>query len=205
MPKLFAEYLQHIGSITLTIELDSLVNDETTITLDDQTLRLSHHGIITSIQVPAEFLVQGSINSYLPTPPLTCSTVRIPLSKREEVSFFLESTSLPWSATDLRPKCVFQCSAQECTTRFVDGTVDDFRDLPSESWAEMMDLWHCHKPNEDDHNHNKRDNDSTKPDEQKGYSANSKLVAKPGVGFVNALSFLLSPGDCKNLDLQVSA
>jgi len=36
MPKLFAEYLQHIGSITLTIELDSLVNDETTITLDDQ-------------------------------------------------------------------------------------------------------------------------------------------------------------------------
>mgnify|MGYP001214623642 FL=1 len=53
----------------------------------------------------------------------------------------------------------------------------------------MMDLWHCHKPEEPKHT----DDDAPA---KKGYAAGNKLVAQAGVGLVDVMSFLLSDDDC---------
>ncbi|KAK8213420.1 hypothetical protein M8818_002719 [Zalaria obscura] len=71
------------------------------------------------------------------------------------------------------------------------GSIIQWKDLPSEGWAEMMDFWHCHKP--DDHGQEGHYHASIGT---KGYAAAGRLVAKPGVGFVDVLSFLLAETDC---------
>lgn len=58
----------------------------------------------------------------------------------------------------------------------------------------MMDLWHCHKPNE--HDHGDGDAISTR-----GYSASSKLVSKSETGFVDVMSFLLMQADCTGVQV----
>ena len=67
----------------------------------------------------------------------------------------------------------------------------DWKDLPSEGWAEMMDFWHCHKPDEP-HMH---DHGSLK----KGYAANSQLALKQGIAMVDANDFLLASEDCQDI------
>jgi hypothetical protein len=47
----------------------------------------------------------------------------------------------------------FQCKC--CKSKLISlEIIATWKALPSETWAEMMDFWHCHKPSDDDgHNH----------------------------------------------------
>lgn len=87
-------------------------------------------------------------------------------------------------------------SCRGCTAVIVEkGQVGEWRDLPSENWAEMMDFWHCHKP--DDHDHgNAHQHKDTNLASIKGYGANTRFTAQVGVGFVDLASFLLAEDDC---------
>jgi hypothetical protein len=69
------------------------------------------------------------------------------------------------------------------------GTLQVWKDLPSENWAEMMEFWHCHKPHE--HKHGNDDDDLT----NRGYGASSRIAAQSSVGFVDLTSFLLAESD----------
>src|SRR5690606_5003164 len=43
-----------------------------------------------------------------------------------------------------------------CNATLVEnGKVSAWKDLPSKNWAEMMDFWHCHKPDDHEHDHEK--------------------------------------------------
>ena len=69
--------------------------------------------------------------------------------------------------------------------------VREWKDLPNENWAEMMDFWHCHKPDEHHlHGH------EHEVGGLKGYAAGNRLKAAQGVGFVDLTGFLLSEQDC---------
>jgi hypothetical protein len=68
-----------------------------------------------------------------------------------------EGMQIPWSARDMSSQTRMRCRG--CGNVFLgsrkDGaeTLDKasmmvWKDLPSADWAEMMDLWHCHKPDE---------------------------------------------------------
>ncbi|RAK78706.1 HECT-type E3 ubiquitin transferase [Aspergillus fijiensis CBS 313.89] len=64
---------------------------------------------------------------------------------------------VPWRAPDMRPGTRVRCRRCESVVldqpaRSAEGWV--WKDLPSGNWAEMMDFWHCHKPDpEGGHEH----------------------------------------------------
>ncbi|KAJ5336855.1 hypothetical protein MYU51_006053 [Penicillium brevicompactum] len=79
-----------------------------------------------------------------------------------------------------------------------------WKDLPSGNWAEMMDFWHCHKP--DPHEGHEKDEKETAlriEDETahtKGYGADSQVVAISGTVLVDVATFLLAESDCIGLE-----
>lgn len=111
---------------------------------------------------------------------------------------------IPWPATDLCPNTRIRC--RSCgndifTPRDERETV--WKDLPRADWAEMMDLWHCHKPDPQE-----GDGDSAAPvsngaheknENVKGYGAANRVVCAPGVVFVDVASFVFAEGDCRGL------
>ncbi|PIG69035.1 hypothetical protein AARAC_008851 [Aspergillus arachidicola] len=110
------------------------------------------------------------------------------LSREEHTDSFV-----PWTAIDMT----------SCTS-FVVAIGWMWKDLPSGNWAEMMDFWHCHKPDPHeghDHGHD-HDNGATAEDQNatvKGYGATNQVVATAGTVLVDVATFLLTDSDCRGL------
>lgn len=120
---------------------------------------------------------------------------------------------VPWTAEDMSLATRIRC--RECDALFLDSSISElhdqnenfcgwvWKDLPSGNWAEMMDFWHCHKP--DPHEgHEKDEKDSAlKIEDQtaqtKGYGAGSHVVAVSGTVLVDVATFLLAEKDCTGL------
>ncbi|KAL4996434.1 ubiquitin-conjugating enzyme E2-binding protein [Aspergillus recurvatus] len=124
---------------------------------------------------------------------------------------------VPWSAGDMQPSTKLRCA--QCKQVILDKPVDIaastlsdensashagwlWKDLPSGNWAEMMDFWHCHKP---DH-HEAQDADGAAKrlteDENykvKGYGASNQVVATPRTVLVDVATFLVPAIECKGL------
>jgi hypothetical protein len=186
MANLYAEYLPNIKTLTVTTVLDTPRNNTTALWLsNDRTkLVLEHDDRTYRITVPARLPGQGSQHLQLPnTGELQCVN-RIPTVP----IFGQEDPVILWSATSLDQDTRVHC--KHCGTLVSSDKIHVWKDLPSEAWAEMMDLWHCHKPEEPESN---PDDDAPA---QKGYAAGSKLIAQVGVGLVDVMSFLLSEHDC---------
>jgi hypothetical protein len=186
MTNLYAEYLPNIKTLTVTTVLDTPRNNTTALWLsNDRTkLVLEHDDRTYRITVPARLPGQGTQHLQLPnTGELQCVN-RIPTVP----IFGQEDPVIIWSATSLDQDTRVHC--KYCGTLISSDKIHVWKDLPSEAWAEMMDLWHCHKPEEPESN---PDDDGPA---QKGYAAGSKLIAQVGVGLVDVMSFLLSEHDC---------
>ncbi|KAH0184178.1 hypothetical protein KCU70_g9174, partial [Aureobasidium melanogenum] len=185
MANLYAEFLPNIKTLTVTTVLDTPRDDTTALSLsNDRTeLVLEHNSRTNRITLPARVSGHGHQNLQLPnTGELQCAN-RIPAEP-----FFAEEEPVAlWSATYLDSKTRLHCT--RCNALVSSDKIRDWKNLPSEAWAEMMDLWHCHKPDEPDHDHD--DAPATK-----GYAAGNKLRAQAGVGLVDVMSFLVSEGDC---------
>jgi hypothetical protein len=185
MANLYAEYLPNIKTLTVTTVLDTPRNATTALWLsnDRSKLVLEHDHDTHRITLPAKVSGQGTQHLQLPnTGELQCVN-RIPA----EPIFSQEEPVTLWSATHLGQDTKVHC--KDCDTVVSSDKIQIWKDLPSEAWAEMMDLWHCHKPEEPDH-------DSDDAPAQKGYAAGNKLMAQVGVGLVDVMSFLLSEHDC---------
>ncbi|CAG8910125.1 unnamed protein product [Penicillium egyptiacum] len=123
----------------------------------------------------------------------------------------------PWTAEEMSSSTRIRC--RQCEHAFLkcslisesvnQGTGESptsgwtWKDLPSGNWAEMMDFWHCHKP--DPHEgHEKDEKDSALEMEDqtaqtKGYGADSHVVAISGTIFVDVATFLVAEKDCIGL------
>ncbi|KAF7177325.1 hypothetical protein CNMCM7691_005284 [Aspergillus felis] len=115
---------------------------------------------------------------------------------------------VPWTAADMSPSTRLRC--RECenvvldTPRCADAQTGSestgpegwtWKDLPSGNWAEMMDFWHCHKPDPPEgHGHGEDPNAQTK-----GYGAANQVVATAGTVLVDVATFLVSEADCRGL------
>lgn len=72
-----------------------------------------------------------------------------------------------------------------------------WKDLPSGNWAEMMDFWHCHKPDQEPgESRDAVDENSV----VKGYGASNQVLAVAGTVLVDVATFLVSDGDCLGLE-----
>ncbi|OJJ34029.1 hypothetical protein ASPWEDRAFT_113398 [Aspergillus wentii DTO 134E9] len=125
----------------------------------------------------------------------------VPFVPREEVI----DDFVPWTAADMSSSTKLRC--RKCGNMILNAPEFDnesgtrtgwvWKDLPSGNWAEMMDFWHCHKP--DTHEDDKEPGGEAQNDLVKGYGAANQLVAIPGTVLVDVATFLVAQGDCKGL------
>ncbi|KAI1113117.1 ubiquitin-conjugating enzyme E2C-binding protein [Nemania sp. NC0429] len=186
---LYAELLSNIRQVTVGCTLPTPVSTTTraSVAADGRALTVTHDGFGQTVQLPESVIpfVQlpitksGGTSLAWRLPLAAPSAGRVPSASEE---------SVPWSAVDLEPGSGVAC--RTCSSTIVDaGVLRVWKDLPSENWAEMMEFWHCHKP--DSHKHGNDDEHLT----NRGYGASSRISAQPGVGFIDLTSFLLADSD----------
>ncbi|KAF0332691.1 hypothetical protein GQ607_000707 [Colletotrichum asianum] len=194
-PAIYAELLANIRQLSVAVTLPSPAERSTqgSVSPDGSTLHIAHAGTQTPFSLPGN--VVAPRNSVLPAPHPGSRVLswRLPLSERSAPSARGPvDEPVPWAATDLLPESAVAC--RSCAATVVpEGTAKEWKDLPSENWAEMMDFWHCHKPTDHEHGH--------EPEHlaKRGYGANSSIAAQNGVGLVDLTSLLFTEADCSGL------
>ena len=190
---IYAEHLINIRTLTIQSTLPSHSNEETSCTLstDGSVLTLVHQGETASIRLPVPIPADARASVNIPVVPTKELSFRVRLGYTDSLQDRQSSeTIIPWAAASLFHHAELRC--KDCRTVILpQGRIQTWKNLPSEGWAEMMEFWHCHKPNEP-HNHEQQT-------DKKGYSADSKLAITPSVGLVNATSFILAAVDCDNI------
>jgi hypothetical protein len=186
---IYAEHLINIRTLTIQASLPTNSDGSTTLSADGNILTLSHQGEAVKVSLPVSIPVSERVKISVPPVPSTNLSIRVRLDDTSPRDSQSSETVIPWTATSLSQQVQLQCKT--CHAEILPrGNVQTWKDLPSEGWAEMMEFWHCHKPNEPDHEHQT---------DKKGYSADSTLAITPSVGLVNATSFVLATEDCKNI------
>lgn len=126
----------------------------------------------------------------------------------------LTDDHVPWTAADMSTSTRIRCRA--CGSWFLDASGPPniseeqnrvsgwtWKDLPSGNWAEMMDFWHCHKPDPHEDDPKSEATAALKIEEQnaqiKGYGAGSRVEATPGDILIDVATFLLAESDCVGL------
>ncbi|KAG2413861.1 hypothetical protein HFD88_003051 [Aspergillus terreus] len=141
-----------------------------------------------------------------------------PLLREEPLDAFV-----PWTATDMRPATRLRCRVCEnmllerpMARRPDADTIENgieptgwmWKDLPSGNWAEMMDFWHCHKPDPEPDTAAAAAAGNLSQEQSavvKGYGAANRVVATPGTVLVDVATFLVSGTDCRGVNVNAQA
>lgn len=201
MPELYvyAELLLHIRQLTLYASLseDKDKGTQVLITSDKKIITATYGDETASIYLPTQ--IKGTANVTFPLGKRTEFSTKLQIDDEVELQQAIESSSdvqVPWTASGLNAGVEVAC--KDCGAVVVEsGVVGQWKDLPSENWAELMDLWFCHKPHEHDHG----DADQTAA-EAKGFSAQSKVMNESGTGLVDILSLLIHVDDSKAIQVS---
>lgn len=197
---LYAEHLLNIRQVTIFATLEAESNQATRAELssDRRSLSLTHDGETATIVLPSE--IAGSASLCLPTAKSKVLSFRLQVT--EDVATLAmpqlrHGDDVPWPAASLSRETSVAC--RECKEIIVNSSsITTWKDLPSEHWAEMMDFWHCHKP--DEHETHVAD----APSSMKGYAASSSLIMKPGTGLVDLSYLLICEQDCSGIKVRPS-
>jgi hypothetical protein len=196
--KYFAEYLPRIKAVTISVQLPDgcsaskmTFKDVRTALLhyirDDEQLRG-----IEELALPEDITVRVSESTYEIEEKTSVFSFRLPaspeLAKQPKQTFFEPMIRIPWTAEELCEGgdltiCCANCSA----TISESSRVRHWKALPSENWAEMMDFWHCHKPDEHSEHFNP------------GYSM-STFAPYSGTGLVGDSYFFFEKRDLSNVE-----
>ncbi|KAF2869368.1 ubiquitin-conjugating enzyme E2-binding protein [Massariosphaeria phaeospora] len=206
---LYAELLLHIRTVTLYASLRTYHTRETKAQLssNDTCITVTHEGISATIRLPIKVDGGGDAALSLPAqPPSKDLTLRLQIEEREGTDLLGGTNAearkvnlVPWDGASLRCMESVEIACKNCHAVVVTGgKISGWRDLPSENWAEMMDFWHCHKPDE----HHLHDHTHETSVGQKGYAAGNRLNATEGVGFVDLASVLLKEQDCEGAQVS---
>ena len=198
--EIYAELLSNIRTISFVGTLHTDHNEETRIELsaDGSQICIQHEGKIATINLPVRMTGGGTAALVLPPVPTRDITLRLTL--QEKAPGFLKfqggnENITPWPASSFNDASI---NCKHCSSVCLESNrITDWRDLPSEDWADMMDFWHCHKPHDESHEH-----DHEQASHSKGYGSSNRLQAVVGVGFVGLSNILLSPQDCQNLNVR---
>lgn len=194
---IYAELLSFIGQVSVSVSLATATTSQTCaeIVENGSVIRFHHDGCARSMKLPASVAQSAS----LPLPENASQQVswRLPAATKASRSstYSLENQALPWNAVDIKPRSSVKC--RKCSHSLIkDGTINVWKDLPSENWAEMMEFWHCHKPH--DHEEHLGEEHLTK----RGYGASNAISAQASVGFVDITSFVFIEEDCDGLSVS---
>jgi hypothetical protein len=194
MITLYAELLTNLRQVAVTATLPTEQNAQTSISLssDRTLLSVSHDGQREFIKLPCQI----ASSAVLATPPGEAKHISFRLQSNEDPRPSQEMVPVdPWMASSLKPNTQVACKT--CKTAVVKAPVLTWKDLPSENWAEMMDFWHCHKPD-----HDASTASTGSPNSSKGYTAANRLRARPGIGLVDSCHIIMSTQDCSDLQVR---
>ena len=197
---LYAELLLHIRQVAVLAILPTPVDASTHIGIsaDSRTLSLEHGGVRAIAELPCPVL--GIANRREDT-------------SRTELSFRLQpsgaarlptpvkspSDESPWPASGLAANTQIACKGCK---KLLARPISNFKDLPSGGWAEMMELWHCNKPNS---SNTPASGDDSSSSSIKGYSASNVIGPSPGTALVDVSHFVLADEDCIGIQVGSSS
>lgn len=193
MSQFYAELLPNIKSISLSIILPTPATASTRVTVDagSPSATVYHNGEYTRLILPGpanpspqQLVVKADVGEKA----LSC---RLPLASLTPAMRDSRENYAPWSAPELSSRQGVSFHCRTCSATLVPpGWINQWKDLPSENWADMMDFWHCHKPH--DEGKDKAHDASGK------YSLFGKgFAVDRGTGLVDRCYFLFSSKDCK--------
>jgi len=111
---------------------------------------------------------------------------RLPVLPSKHLSAETENY-VPWTAMELNKEAATLFNCRACGAEVIPkDRIKTWKDLPSGNWEEMMDFWHCHRPDE---SHRHIETPRYAPLQQ-GY------VAESGTALVDLTYFLLAEADC---------
>ena len=204
MIHLYVEHLLNIKTLSIQASLSTVSNKETKATLsaDASKLTLTHEGESASITLPINLSPkqESNITLTIPAVPSRELSFRVHLEEKEgQENALLNGAEreggnvIPWTANSLTAETEIRCRYCDCVI-VERGRIQQWKDLPSEGWAEMMEFWHCHKPHEP--------HEDQTGAASKGYAAGSNLAIERGVAMADAMNFLFHPRDCMNLTVR---
>lgn len=209
---LYAELLPNIRQVSVMVTLDQPCYSSTKglLAADGRHILLTHRGENYTLNLPEQAVPTTELQKPIIGSKELSWRLAVAGLPSHSSAEFAQSNDAPWPAKDLGPSSEFCC--RRCGAVIVPkDAIKSWRDLPSENWAEMMDFWHCHKPEdkpdvetngEESHAGHIHSED---PNANRPYGANTKFIAQPGIGFVDLPSFLLVDSDCQNLQVRYNS
>lgn len=198
MPKiyLYAEILTHIRQLSLHASLQTAKTEGTKVDVstDKKVITVEHDGETQKLYLPTQ--ISGTAQVIFPILKDTEISARVQIDDEHEWKCNINNDiEAPWMAADLTEESAIQC--RQCQAIIIaQGTIHQWKDLPSENWAELMDFWFCHKPHDEPQNGN---DDAA---EAKGFSPQSRLTVSPSVGMTDLVSIVLHDSDCQNIKVR---
>ncbi|KAI1924847.1 hypothetical protein LOZ58_002524 [Ophidiomyces ophidiicola] len=107
---------------------------------------------------------------------------------------------IPWSAKEMSPGTRIKCRFCGNMLLAAEGANEiEWKDLPSANWAELMDMWHCHKPDPLATEENSIESPNrvdilahSISADAKGYGMSNQTVCQLNTVFVDVMNFYLS-------------
>ncbi|KAL9053969.1 MAG: hypothetical protein Q9162_004459 [Coniocarpon cinnabarinum] len=199
--RLYAEVLLNIRSVSVVAQATSSHPEEHTVVLSasDRQIFAVLDNLTASFELPYTInkVFKSSKVVSLSNSPQSIEA-RLPLDLNTVTRPSGESEDALWSASSLNSDSCFHC--RQCHSMIVSSeALKQWKDLPSEGWAEMMDFWHCHKP--------PLPNGATfhQTSHAKGYAAHNRIQSQQGVGLINASNILVHHDDCQALEVSDTA
>ncbi|KAH3680306.1 hypothetical protein WICMUC_000373 [Wickerhamomyces mucosus] len=150
----YVESLSRIGTVSIAFEFQNSIGPielpSKILLIDEKLIKLQFPNNDTGYFIP--------LSSTVSSIPQNCSTIRnntllikLPSSNQtiDRSKNELMEIKSQWDSKYLSnlPNFIIRCV--KCNTILIDSkNISKISEMPSELWAEMMDFWHCHKPND---------------------------------------------------------
>ena len=189
---LYAELLFNIRRVTVFATLPSDCDAKTRLWLahDQRTLTLRHEDEEAVVVLPCS--VVSNPNLKIPSVATRELSFRLAVSDAATIPAQAKQTADcndPWPASKLTSETHVACGS--CGNLLVKN-ITVWKHLPSAGWADMMDFWHCHKPNA-------IDGDDQWAGSSKGYAAANALGPTIGTALVGVNHLIVSDVDCTGI------
>lgn len=188
---LYAELLLHIRQVAVLAILPSPIDSTTHIGIsaDSKTLSLEHAGVRALTELPCPVLGianrrEDGTHSELSFRLQPSGAARMPNSSKGS------SGSVPWPASELAAHTSLACKGCK---KMLTRPIGTWKDLPSGGWAEMMEMWHCHKPNV------APSGDDSSSSSTKDYNL---VGPSAGTALVDVSHFVLADEDCMGIQVR---
>ena len=191
-PILYSELLLNIRHVNVFVVLPSYRTEKTTAKLspDRNFFHLYHDSQTISIELPCE--VSGDLDLVIPVVAEKSMLFRLQVSENIKSACLFAQVESPFPAESLSPTTQIAC--RSCQSTITKGKIGTWRDVPRENWAEMMDFWHCHRPN-DSHIY-------AGSIASKGCAASNIILARQGLGLVDKCHLIVFSEDCSNIEVS---